>query len=220
VGDGRLEWVKTPAVYGSNGAFHYTNDVGPTSNWTGIWFGFLGKPPVAGRFGSTTKDCLGVVDDTPWPPYGTAFALYFTCNLTSGPDPSKSVHWLGAVLPDADGFSGAHQFVAGDFDGDGVDSIAARRGPFIAWTNVAPTYAEAAFSLAQAIGTPGGGYGIVVAGDWDRDGFDSFGLFYEDGSFYRRDDLQWNSGAYTLQHVGQPISTPVAASSWWAGGSP
>jgi hypothetical protein len=216
MGDWDGNGVTTPAVFGNNGAFYYTNDVGPTTNWVGLWFGLVGHPPVAGRFDAAVDhDCLGVVDSAPWPGYGTAFALYFTCDLTSSGNPTKVVQWLGAPLPDSSGFSGVHQFAAGDFDGDGVDSVAVRRGPYVAWTNVAPTTLGAEFSQAQYIGAPAAGYGNVLAGDWDGDGIASFGLFYPDGSFFRRDDLEWNSALYTVQHVGQPVGTPVTATSWW-----
>jgi hypothetical protein len=222
MGDWNGDGIQTPAVYGDNGAFYYTNDVGQTGSWTGIWFGLLGKPPVAGRFdGTVNHDCLGVVDSTPWPPYGTAFAMYFTCDLTGGPNPPKDSQWLGAPLPDNGGFSGegAHQFVAADFDADGVDTMASRRGHYIAWTNTPPTTLVAPFDQAQYIGAPGSGYGQVVAGDWDGNGLDSFGLFYTDGSFYRRNDLVWNSGTYDLQRVGQPIGPAATAQSWRPGAS-
>jgi parallel beta-helix repeat protein len=222
MGDWNGDGIETPAVYGDNGAFYYTNDVGQTTNWTGIWFGLLGHPPVAGRFDAVVDhDCLGVVDSAPWPGFGTAFTMYFTCDLNSGADPPKDAQWLGAVLPDSDGFSGPHQFAAGDFDGDGIDSIAVRRGPYVAWTNVPPTTLLSAYDQAQYIGAPGAGTGQLVTGDWDGDGLDSFGLLYQDAaaSFYRRNDLQWNSGAYVLQHVGQPIGPAATAQSWRPGSS-
>jgi CSLREA domain-containing protein len=220
MGDWDGDGIETPAVFGDNGAFFYTNAVGGTASWTGIWFGFLGKPPIAGRFDSAVAhDCLGVVDSTSYPPFGTAFALYFSCDLSSGPTPPLDIQWLGVPLPDSGGFSGVHQFAAGDLDDDGVDSVAVRRGAFIAWTNVPPTTLNAAFDQAQFIGTPAGGSSQLVCGDWNGDGLDSFGLFYPDGSLYRRDDLDWNSGAYTLQRVGQPIGQPVTAATWRPGGS-
>lgn len=210
MGDWDGDGIQTPGAYGSGGAFFYTNDTVATTNWTGIWFGLLGKPAVAGRFnGAIAHDCIGVVDSTPWIGGDTAFAVYYTCDLTSGPTPPKVVVWLSTPVPDsAFGNIGAHQFVAGDFVGNGVDTFATRRGPYIVWG-----------SLAQYIGAPGTGYGNVVAGDWDGDGKSSFGLFYQDGSFYRLNDLDWHTEAYTLQHLGQPIGTPTIADSWRPGGS-
>ncbi|MBI5931575.1 MAG: hypothetical protein HY862_19865 [Chloroflexi bacterium] len=210
-GDGR----KTPGVYAANGVFYTTNATAASNQWTGTWFGLLNRPPVAGRFdGTINHDCLGVVDNANFPPYGTAFALYFTCNVAGG-NPAKTFQWLSVLLPDNQGHTGAHQFSGGDFDGNGVDSIAVRRGPTIAWTNVAPTTQLSEFTFAQYIGTPHAtDYGVLVAGDWDSNGADSFGLFYQDGAFYRRDDLLWNSGAYLLQRVGAPVGTPMTATSW------
>lgn len=216
-GDWDGDGVKTPGVYATNGVFYHTNDYGPDTNWTGTWFGLYGRPPVVGRYSaSSVNDCIGVVDSSIDPTYGPVFALYFTCN-TAGGNPPKSFQWLSTALPDSDGFSGNRQFVAGDFNADRVDSIAVRRGPFIAFTDVAPSVGHAAFNRAQYIGTPSNSdYGTLVAGDWNADNLDSFGLFYQDsnGSFYRRNDLDWNSGVYTLQRIGQPIGTPVLASSW------
>ena len=109
MGDWDGDGLETPAAFLSNGAFYYTNDKGTTQNWTGIWFGFLGYPPVAGRFDAAVDhDCLGVLHSAPDPPRGEAFAVYFTCDLASGPDPPKQFQYLGATLPDSDGFSGEY----------------------------------------------------------------------------------------------------------------
>jgi hypothetical protein len=112
--------------------------------------------------------------------------------------------------------TGEYQFSAGDFNNDGIDSIAMRRNEYITWTNVPPTTELAEFTQAQYIGDPdpGSEYGIMLSGDWDRNNSDSFGLFYSSGDFYRRNDLDWNSGQYILQQVGQPAGTPVHATSW------
>ncbi len=214
MGDWNNDGQKTPAVY-SGGAFFYTNSLGNNPNWTGIWVGING-PPVAGRFSSTAgNDCLGVLDRGNLNGF-VVFALYYACNLTSGPTPPISFQWVSEVLPDRNGFSGDFQFVAGDYNGDGLDSIGVRRGPFIAFTNVAPSQGHAAFNLAQYIGTPStSDYAYVVAGDWDNDGLDSFGLFYQSGDFYRRNDLEWNTGIHIYQRVGIPWGVgPLNVDSW------
>src|SRR6185436_10226508 len=205
MGDWDGDGIQTPGAYGSGGAFFYTNVIVPTSNWTGIWFGLQGKPAVAGRFsGAVAHDCIAVIDSTPWIGGDTAFAAYYTCDLTSGTTPPKTVVWLSTPIPDS-GFGniGAHQFMAGDFVGNGIDTFATRRGPYIVWG-----------SLAKYIGAPGTGYGTAVAGDWDGDGKSSFGLYYQDGSFYRLNDLEWHTDNYSIQHLGQPVSTPTTAVSW------
>ena len=221
MGDWNADGIDTPAVYLDNGLFYYTNDVGNTANWTPIWFGLLGRPPVGGRFDpAMPNDCLGVVDSAQ-AGGDTAFNLYYTCALTSGSNPLKRGQWLSLVLPNSQGFTGTHQFVSGDFDGDGVDSIAVRRGVVISWTNVPPATGSAAFNFAQYIGVPPGasGEGNVAVGDWDGDGLSSFGLYYQDGTFQRRNDLMWNSGVYVLQRVGQTIGTPTTPETWRPGGS-
>ncbi|MBZ0315387.1 MAG: right-handed parallel beta-helix repeat-containing protein [Anaerolineae bacterium] len=233
MGDWDGDGQKTPGVYG-NGVFAYTNTVGPVppASWIGIWFGLPG-PAVPGRFDAGVgHDCIGVIDSGNFPPWGTAYVLYFACNLTSGPTPPLSFQWLSVVLPDNQGFTGTAQFTAGDWDGNGTDSIAVRRSEFIAYTNVPPApnapslpFSLAAFNLAQYIGDPrplagdvlAGQYGNMVSGDWDSNGVDSFGLYYPAGYFYYRNDLLWNSGLYTLQRVAQPIGTTTTATSWRAG---
>lgn len=221
MGDWNGDGIDSPGVYLDNGVFSFTNEVVGTASWTSIWFGLLGRPPVVGRFNpALPNDCLGVVDSAP-SGVDTAFSLYYTCALTATGNPPKQGQWLSLVLPNSQGFSGTHQFVAGDFNNDGVESIGVRRGVAIAWTNVAPTSGHATFNFAQYIGVPPGtsGEGHVVAGDWDGDGLTSFGLYYQNGAFHRRNDLDWNSGVYVFQNVGQPIGTPTTPASWRPGGS-
>jgi hypothetical protein len=221
MGDWNGDGIDTPAVYATDGHFWYTNDVNATGSWTPIWFGLIGRPPVGGRFnGGLPNDCLGVVDSAPSGP-DTAFALYYTCSLTSGSNPPKLGQWLSLPLPNSGGFTGTHQWATGDFDNNGVDSMAVRRGELVTWTNVAPPSGHAAFNFAQYFGTPPGasGEGNVAVGDWNGDGFSSFGLYYQNGAFRRRNDLVWNSGVYVAQEVGQPIGTPTTVATWRAGGS-
>ncbi|MBZ0320264.1 MAG: hypothetical protein K8L91_27880 [Anaerolineae bacterium] len=213
-GDWNGDGLDTLGVYW-NGAFFFTNDFGTGGTWGGIWFG-LGGQPVVGRFDATINhDCLGVTDSGTWTNGDTFFALYFTCNLTSGPTPPLTFQWLSILLPNSQGFTGTFQFVAGDFNGDGVDSVAVRRGAFIAWTNIPPTTLLSQFNLAQYIGAPGtGDEGKVVAGDWDRNNVDSFGLVYQNGTFYRRNDVEWNTGVYILQTFTPSVGTPFDVASW------
>ncbi|MBI5929658.1 MAG: hypothetical protein HY862_10140 [Chloroflexi bacterium] len=219
MGDWNGDGLKTPGLY-ANGAFYFTNSNTTTSTWSSVWIGLIGRPAVAGHFSNTANDCIGAVDSANFPPYGTAFALYFTCNFLSGPTPALSLQWLSVVLPDAQGYSGTHQFAAGDWDGNGVDSIAIRRGAYIAFTNVPPTTLESAFNLAQYWGTPSNNdYGVFLAGDWNNDGLDSFGVYYNNGYFYRRNDAAWNSGQYLLQRITSPIGTSLNAVTWRAGGT-
>jgi hypothetical protein len=132
-----------------------------------------------------------------------------------GGNPTKSLQWVSVVLPDAAWYSGAHQFAAGDFDNDGLDSIAVRRGVAVAWTNIPPTTLLSEFALAQYFGAPvTSDEGYFVVGNWDDFGVDTFGVVYQNGQFYWRNDLSWNSGSYSWQAVGTPIGGPFTASVW------
>jgi len=209
MGDWDGDGIQTPGAYASGGAFFFTNDAVAPANWLGIWFGFQNRQAVAGRFdGAVAHDCVGVVDSAV---IGgeNAFAVYWTCTMANG-NPTKQSIWLGTPLSTA-GFGniGAHQFTMGDFVGNGIDTVAVRRGPYVAWGGTS----------AQYMGAPGSGYGNVAAGDWDGDGISTFGLYYQDGSFYRLNDLLWHTENYTLQHLGQPIGTPTTPVSWRPGGS-
>lgn len=219
MGDWNGDGLKTPGVY-SAGAFYFTNTNGATGSWSSIWLGLVGRPVVAGRFNAgVPNDCIGAIDSAAFPPFGTAFAMYFACNFTGGPTPTISLQWLSVVLPDSGGYVGVHQFAAGDYNSDGVDSIGIRRGNTIAFTNTPPTTLASEFSLAQYWGTPStNDYGVFLAGDWNNDGVDSFGVYYNNGYFYRRNDLAWNTGLFNLQRVSTTVGTSLYVTSWRQGG--
>ncbi len=224
MGDWDGDGVKTPGVYGPNGVFYYTNVLGPSSIWGGTWFGLLagaaGNRPVAGRFNANVNhDCIGVTDSSNIPPYGMAFAIYFTCDFTQ-PNPPKTFQWLSVLLPDSQGHSGIWEFSAGNFDPtvDAVDTIACRRGNTIVWTNTPPTTQNAAFSYTQYIGAPYDGTSLFVVGDWNSDGTDSFGLYYPMlGRLRGRNDLDWNTGLYPIDQqldLGVVGTTSISATIW------
>ncbi len=222
MGDWDGDGMKTPGVYGTNGVFYFTNVVGtiPSSSWHGIWFGLLSgvipNAPVAGHFDAgVNHDCIGVVDSGNFPPYGVAFVLYFTCDMADG-NPPKTFQWLSIVLPDNQGFTGTFQFGTGEFDGNGVDSIAIRRGNFIAYSLTNPTTFAATFPLAQYFAPPIVGNNQFIVGDFDNNGLDSFGLFFPAaGAAYFKNDLDWNSGA-TPGMISSyfPIGTATTAATW------
>lgn len=216
MGDWNGDGIKTPGVYATNGVFYTTNSLGTTATWTGTWFGLFGRPAIAGRFNvGFANDCIGVIDSANFPPYGTAYALYFTCSTTGGA-PSLTFQWLSVLLPDSQGHTGTAQFAAGDYNADGLDSIAIRRSAYVAFTNTPPTTLESAFDLAQYFGAPStNDYGYFLAGDWNLDNIDSFGLYYQNGYFFRRNDLQWNTQVYQLQRVSNLIGTSgIQVTSW------
>ena len=204
--------------------------------WDGTWVGLTQGAPnvgvfaVAGRFdASVPNDCVGVIDSGNFPPYGIAFVLYYTCDFSTT-NPPLRYQWLSVLLPDAQGFTGAFQFSTGDFgtDGnvqpnfmpDGIDTIAVRRSQFVAFTNTPPTRINATYPNAQYLGfansNSDGTYGSFVAGDWDSNGLDSFGIHFDIvGTFWRRNNLEWNNSVNITQGIGtMGTGITYSAASW------
>lgn len=208
LGDWDGDGLATPGAYADNGVFYWINmfeGMDNPAHWSGLWIGLKDRQPVAGRFGyNRLNDCIGVMDWTEFPPDGKGFAFYFTCDLsTSGAAPPLDFQWYSVILPDAGGFSGSYQFVADDWDDDGWDGMAFRRGATIVFTNEVPRGSrpvpiQQGFEWAQYFGTPeSSDEGWLVAGDWNRNDTPSFGVYYPNGVLVTRDDLDWNSGDYT-----------------------
>lgn len=200
----------TPGLF-QNGKFWYTNQTNPAATWKRVNIGNFGAVnAVAGRFDAAfPNDCFGVVQ-TQNVPQNHDFRLHYTCELGQ-PNPPNGIkkQWIDVTLP----APGAYQFVAGDWDGDGLDSIAVRRSNKIKWGNVAPAEGAAAFPKSQNFGKSTESYGTVVAGDWNNDGIDTFGLFNKgNGAFYRRNDLNSTKAALTVQNLGKPVGNAIAAS--------
>ncbi|MFN8530789.1 MAG: hypothetical protein U0670_19460 [Anaerolineae bacterium] len=213
MGDWDGDGQKTPGLWPGNGAFWFTNGLSSTATWMGIWIGaFPQVSLVAGRWGvGVNHDCVGVVQ-LDYQPANVGFPLHYRCDLSTTVGTLLG-QWMGIVLPGSD----PYQFMSGDFNHDGYASIAARRGTLITWSNVTPgggTVTIATFPLAQYFGAPSSGTSYAVSGDWDNDGFATFGFYYTNGLFARKNDLQWNSGNYLYQHIGQPLGGPTLASSW------
>jgi hypothetical protein len=205
MGDWDGDGTETPGVY-DTGTFWYTNTLGNTDQWTGMWIGPPAGKPVAGDFDNGGHDCFALVVED--------IGVWWTCDIGNA-SPTINGQWLGGQMTDR---TGDYQFTAGDFNNDGYDTLVIRRGEYITWTNVHTSTDMAEFTTAQYFGQPSASdYGIVLSGDWDGDGVTSFGMFYNDaaGTFFYRDDLDWNSGLYDVQHVGQPIGTAnIWATSW------
>lgn len=222
MGDWDGDGDKTPGVYEDSGAFMFTNDLGPNAVWGGIWFGLMGRPPVIGHFEyNTARDCLGVMDSAEFPPYGTGFALYFTCDLTHGPVPPLQAAWLGIPMQDDPQYQGDFQFAAGGFVYAHIDGIAIRRGQHIVWSYFINPQHQLWFDDPQAwtFTFPSNDYGVLVAGDWNNDGIDTLGFVFQNGDFVWRNDLQlahefMSAGWIITQHAGQPVGGPIQAASW------
>ncbi len=162
--------------------------------------------PVVGRFNlAFANDCIGVV--APFAENPGLFALTYVCDFAAS-TPVVRQQYLGSPLPDHEGYSGPYSFAAGDFDGDGLDSVAVLRGAMITYTNLDPSEGDAVFNEYQYWGEPfhEGGPAALLVGDWDGDSVDSFGVVYGPSStavsyFYRRNDLGSGEASLTLQVV-------------------
>ena len=226
MGDWNGNGQKTPGYFDS-GVFRYTNDIGPSSNWSaGWWFGFAGtqKGIVAGRFDPAfNNDCFGLVDGNLNGAGNMRFSLKYWCDMTVRPqDPGGGPllkQWLGAPLSNTAGFVGTHQWIYGDWDNDNLDEPAVRRGGRIARSNSAPSEGSATFGIGaqrwdtadgDGPGTHGLDDGLFVAGDWNGDGVDTWGVVYDDDTFYYRDVFGFNPGPFefSLQTFTSSIATP------------
>lgn len=186
MGDWDGDGVETLGVY-DQGAFFYTNrfDTTPPDEWPSIWLSATEGAPVAGRLLELEHDCVGLVVENN--------QLWWTCELDIV-QPAMNGQWIGSLLADQ---SGGYEFAVGDWDGDGLETMAVRRGDVVTWTNDPVTVPVATFPGGQAIGKPHNDqHGQLVAGDWDNDGIDTFGQYYSDGYLYYRNDLEWNTGVW------------------------
>ncbi|MBK9122083.1 MAG: hypothetical protein IPM16_03035 [Chloroflexi bacterium] len=207
-GDGR----KTPGLFKS-GMFWYTNSISASATWSNVWMGDFDKYQiVAGRFSVIApNDCFGIVHINHGQP-SAGYPLYFTCDLSQlNPPNGLASQWLNFDLPG----SGKVQFIAGDWDGDGIDTIGVRRAGLIEWSNIVPTLGTANPQASQQFGMPlTEYYGDIIAGDWNGNGIDTFGLWYKQkGKLYYRDDLLANQTSYLKQKVKKPVG--IAAASAW-----
>ena len=232
MGDWNADGVRTPGVF-DNGVFQYTNDLGPSSNWSaGMW---VGNPPslqgiVTGRFeAGFANDCIGWVDGNTSPVTGDLrFSLKRWCDMSATGAVALSAQFMGGVLGDSNGFVGTFSFVAGDWDGDSIDEMAVRRSDRITYTFIDPPSGAATFPQAQrwdtATATGPGGHtedeGVFVGGDWDGNGTDSFGVVYSDAEFYYRNALSWNPGPWEFIFQGfvDPVTFDQATSTKTATG--
>lgn len=211
MGDWNGDGQKTPGIY-RDGAFWITDQLGPGATWRGIWIGPLNVSVVSGRFDAArANDCIGTIIMD----YPTGYPMIWTCDFsTEVPAYNGQIfgQWLGTALTFA---TGQYQFVTGDWNGDGIDTVAIRRGPYVAYGDVPPTTLMGGLPYAQYIGEPMGPavYGEIMAGDWDNNGTDSFGLYFNaHGRFYWYNELVWYTPNIFLQLVGTPLAGAVAES--------
>lgn len=182
-GDGKDEF----GVYRS-GSYFISDNEGQIR--TGF-FGQNGDKPVAGNFFGR-KESIGVFRD------GTFIFQVPTqaqANWISHP------FYNGNLLSFSYG-SPTAQFVVGDWDGDGLDSVAVfDGGSFYINYTLRPGTAD----LVVPFGSLGD---VPVAGDWNGDGVDTIGVFRE-GTFYLTNSLVNPTQSIEEVQLGDASARPV-----------
>ncbi|MFQ3581483.1 MAG: DUF4394 domain-containing protein [Chloracidobacterium sp.] len=150
------------------------------------------SPDVPGLAGGTVASRL-VTDVTKIGVYRSTTATAFVRNTnTSGPADAAFAYGLPGDIP-----------IAGDWDGDGVDTIGVFRpstAQFLLKNTNTPGPADVAFNY----GAPGD---LPVVGDWTGKGFDSVGVF-RNGVFFLRDSNTAGPADRAVNY-GQATDLPV-----------
>ncbi len=194
MGDWDCDGVDTPGLYRQSDGFVYLRN----SNTQGIadvrfFFGNPGDVPLAGDFDGDGCDTVSL--------YRPDEARVFVINrLGSGA--------AGLGFADLDFFFGdvGDEAFAGDFDGDGIDTVGVRRRS-IGQILLRNSLTSGAADVAYPFGNPGD---LLVVGDWEGDGTSTAGLFRSpEARFYLT--LENEGGAADIDFLfGESGWTPVA----------
>jgi N-acetylmuramoyl-L-alanine amidase len=150
VGDWDGDGVDTPGIYRvDEGRLAVRNDREPISYVYAMPTGGL---PVVADTNGDGRDTVSI---------GRFGRLYVMDGLGGGPEALSGPDPLPIVLP-----AGTEQLVAGDFDGDGVDEIAAVH------QGVVEVVGPGRGAVLGEVGTD-----LAVAGDWNGDGIDTLGAY-------------------------------------------
>lgn len=212
MGDWNNDGQDTPGVL-ADGQFYWTNNLTNPPVWDSVPFDTDGQV-VVGRFKATPfNDCIGRVEmilvlRQP------VFTLHYACNFSGNPTAEIFSQSLEGAIPEMADFNLG--FAAGDFDGDGLDTLAAYDDHYVFYGNTPITQNGGIMDLMQSFGKPSETETpTFLSGDWDGDGIDSFGVFYPSGEFFYRNDLLTNAAQHGNQTVGLPFGpTAVQASTW------
>ena len=139
------------------------------------------------------RDTVGIFGRT-----GNYFRLYRSHGGVGGKQ--RRFHYLTENKP-----ARSPSAVAGDFDQDGLDSIAVYEAP----TNTFLYSNRNAYNSPVLAMQITGAAGVPVAGDWNGDGVDTFGLYQGDtGVFYLSDSLSSGPAAslFTIDDIDVPAS--------------
>ena len=195
MGDWNCDGTDTPGLYRQSDGFVYLRN----TNTQGIadvrfFFGNPGDIPIAGDFDGDGCDTVSL--------YRPGTSEVFVINALGSEEEGLGAAEVSFVFGDP----GDVPFV-GDFDGDGIDTVALHRATtgFVYFRNSLTTgVAEHSFFW----GDPGD---IVFAGDWDSDGIDTPALFRpSNDTFYWRNTNTAGTadGSATVAVVGDayPVS--------------
>lgn len=161
LGDWDCDGVDTPGLYRRSDGYVYLRN----ENSAGVadirfFFGNPGDVPVAGDFDGDGCDTVSI--------YRPSEARFYIIDRLGSADGG-----LGTADRDyAFGDIGDVPF-AGDFNGDGIDTVGVRR-PTTGTVHLRNVHAPGAADLSFTFGDPGD---VVVLGDWGGDGVDTVGVF-------------------------------------------
>jgi hypothetical protein len=194
LGDWDCDGIDTPGLYRAEDGYVYLANASRSQVAdVAFFFGDPGDVPLAGDFDGDGCDTVAV--------YRPAEGRVFIVNRLGAGD-------AGLGSADHEYFFGdpADEPFAGDFDGDGVDTI----GLFRRSTGrvyLRNDHQEGAATETFIFGDPGD---RPVAGDWDGDGVDTIGVFRPgDGRFYLRNTNRAGTADAVVAR-GDTSSLPVA----------
>ncbi len=161
MGDWDCDGIDTPGLYRQSDGFVYLrNEISQGIAEGRFFFGNPGDMPVAGDFNADGCDTVSI--------YRPSEGRFYIINKLGSADEG-----LGAAEVDyLFGNVGDKPF-AGDWDGDGTDTVGLHRES-TSLVYIRNSHTEGAADTQFIFGDPGDRF---VAGDWDGDGTDGAGLF-------------------------------------------
>jgi hypothetical protein len=194
MGDWDCDGVDTPGLYRRSDGFAYLRN----SNTTGVadvtfLFGIPGDLPVAADFDGDGCDTVSI-----YRPSEQRFYIINRLGSNGGGLGAADYFYDFGVPGDIP--------VAGDWNGDGIDTAGLRR-PSDGFVYLRNTNTTGVADVSYFYGDPGD---RPVAGDWDDDGVDSFGLFRPSNSTFYLKNGNSTGVADISFPLGNASSMPVA----------
>lgn len=194
MGDWNCDGVETPGLYRTSDGFVYLRN----SNTQGVadirfFFGNPGDVPLAGDFNGDGCDTVSLYR----PGEGQIYVINALGANDGGLGPADFAYFFGNL--------GDEPF-AGDFDGDGIDTVGLRR-PSTGLVYMRNSNSQGNAELQYVFGDPGDS---VVVGDWEGDGSDTLGLLRQaEARFYL--NFEHSGGAADIDFLfGETGWIPIA----------